>query len=215
MEIVKVKDEITQYRTYEWNGNIPLGIIIKAKNNAGEFETKAYQFITNYRGDILSIRDDEDKEVGSYSYDAYGNLLLVDGEVAIENSIRYAGYYYDDETSNYYLQARYYNPENGAFLALDPHLGDDDELLSQNGYIYANNNPLINVNPNGQRSRIIYALVVGIGYVVDAIVTTLTDYAFIVATVFDAIRGYTGMKKAKKATRSEQAKRIVENDEKL
>ncbi|MEK4136653.1 RHS repeat-associated core domain-containing protein [Kurthia sp. FSL E2-0154] len=44
-------------------------------------------------------------------------MLTVEGDLAKANSIRYAGYYYDDETKNYYLQARYYNPVNGAFLA--------------------------------------------------------------------------------------------------
>ncbi|RIJ63742.1 RHS repeat domain-containing protein [Rummeliibacillus sp. POC4] len=152
MEVVKKNGEVTQYRYYEWNGYTPLGMIVKAKNDAGNFETKAYQFITNHRGDVLSIRDGEDKEVGSYRYDAYGNVLSVEGDVAKDNPIRYAGYYYDEETSNYYLQARYYNPENGAFLALDPHPGDDDEPLSQNGYTYGSNNPVMHVDPEGQFS---------------------------------------------------------------
>jgi len=155
MEIVKVNNEITQYRSYEWNGYTPLGMIVKAKNDTGEFETKAYQFITNHRGDVLSIRDKEDKEVGSYKYDAYGNILAVKGTIAKENPVRYAGYYYDEETKNYYLQARYYNPENGSFLVLDPHPGDDDEPLSQNGYNYANNNPIMNVDPDGNNPILI------------------------------------------------------------
>ncbi|MGE7879174.1 RHS repeat domain-containing protein [Peribacillus muralis] len=62
-------------------------------------------------GDVLSIRDEDDKEVGSYEYDAYGNVLAVEGNIAKDNPIRYAGYYYDEETKNYYLQARYYNSE--------------------------------------------------------------------------------------------------------
>ena len=108
------------------------------------------QFITNHRGDVLSIRDKDDQEVGAYTYDAYGNVLTVEGDLAKANPIRYAGYYYDEETKNYYLQARYYNPTNGSFLALDPHPGDDDEPLSQNGYSYANGNPVMNVDPNGK-----------------------------------------------------------------
>ena len=128
-------------------------MIVKAKNDAGNFETEAYQFITNHRGDVLSIRDQDDQEVGSYRYDAYGNVLSVEGDVAKDNPIRYAGYYYDEETKNYYLQARYYNPANGAFLALDPHPGDDDEPLSQNGYTYANNNPVMSIDPDGHHPQ--------------------------------------------------------------
>ncbi|WP_161809776.1 RHS repeat domain-containing protein, partial [Peribacillus muralis] len=152
LEIVKENNQITQYRSYEWNGYTALGMIIKEKNANGTFQTNPYQFITNHRGDVLSIRDADDKEVGSYEYDAYGNVLAVEGIIAKENPIRYAGYYYDGETKNYYLQARYYNPENGAFLALDPHPGDADEPLSQNGYTYANNNPVMYVDPDGMVS---------------------------------------------------------------
>ncbi len=66
-------------------------MIVKAKNNVDTFETKAYQFITNHRGDVLSIRDSEDNEVASYTYDAYGNILTAEGALAKANPIRYAG----------------------------------------------------------------------------------------------------------------------------
>ncbi|WIL40077.1 RHS repeat-associated core domain-containing protein [Kurthia sp. YJT4] len=155
MEVVKVNNTVTEYRSYEWNGYTPLGMMVKAKNGSGTFETNTYQFITNHRGDVLSIRDKDDQEVATYTYDAYGNKLNATGTLAKANPIRYAGYYYDEETKNYYLQARYYNPANGAFLALDPHPGDDDEPLSQNGYSYANGNPVMKVDPNGEVARFV------------------------------------------------------------
>ena len=31
MEAVKVKDVVTEYRSYEWSGYTPLGMIMKAK----------------------------------------------------------------------------------------------------------------------------------------------------------------------------------------
>lgn len=49
----------------------------------------------------------------------------------------------------YYLIARYYYPEHGVFLSLDPDPGDDDDILTQNGYPYANNNPVMLVDPDG------------------------------------------------------------------
>ncbi|MGE7768615.1 RHS repeat-associated core domain-containing protein, partial [Peribacillus sp. NPDC096540] len=40
-----------------------------------------------------------------------------------KSSSRYAGYYYDIDMNHYYLNARYYNPENGNFLSLDAYPG--------------------------------------------------------------------------------------------
>ena len=39
MEVVKVKDVVTEYRSYEWSGYTPLGMIIKKQNESGTFET--------------------------------------------------------------------------------------------------------------------------------------------------------------------------------
>ncbi|GAF21979.1 wall-associated protein precursor [Bacillus sp. JCM 19047] len=45
--------------------------------------------------------------------------------------------------------ARYYEPKHGVFLSLDPDPGDEDDIITQNGYTYANNNPVMLVDPDG------------------------------------------------------------------
>ena len=57
----------------------------------------------------------------SYSYDAYGvvtKLSFNSGSStgARKNSLTYRGYYYDTESSMYYLQSRYYDPAMGRFI---------------------------------------------------------------------------------------------------
>lgn|GEM_PF-746195 len=151
MEVVKINGDVSEYKLYEWNEYTPLGMIVKKKNSNGGFSVSPYHFITNHRGDILSIRDQEDNIVATYEYDAFGNVLKSNGEMSTDNSIRYAGYYYDQETKNYYLQARYYNPENAVFMALDPNPGDIEDPLSQNGYTYTQNNPLTHIDPDGHQ----------------------------------------------------------------
>lgn len=150
LEIIRNGDSIVQYRNYQWDGTTPLGMVIREKDQSGNWNEKIYHFWTNHRGDVVSVRDNQGVEVGSYLYDAYGNVLTEVGEVAQANPVRYAGYYYDQETKNYYLQARYYNPANGIFLALDPHPGDVKEPISQNGYTYASNNPVNFIDPYGK-----------------------------------------------------------------
>ncbi|MCM1123504.1 MAG: hypothetical protein NC416_13055, partial [Eubacterium sp.] len=52
-----------------------------------------------------------------YQYDAFGNLT--EQKEDITNRILYTGQQYDQETGQYYLRARYYNPVVGRFLQED------------------------------------------------------------------------------------------------
>nr|WP_232515580.1 RHS repeat-associated core domain-containing protein [Aeribacillus pallidus] len=97
----------------------------------------------------------------SYQYDTWGNILSQSGDMAAENPYRYAGYQYDEETGLYYLIARYYHPTHGVFLSMDPDLGDSDDILTQNGYTYANNNPVMLVDPDGHYAHIV--IIAGMG----------------------------------------------------
>ncbi|MBT2688372.1 hypothetical protein J7I93_09275 [Bacillus sp. ISL-47] len=51
------------------------------------------------------------------------------------------------------MLARYYNPDDAVFLSLDPLRGNLEEPITQNGYIYANNNPVMMVDPDGNQAR--------------------------------------------------------------
>ncbi|MEI2467798.1 DNRLRE domain-containing protein [Niallia taxi] len=162
LEITRDNNQIQKYRYYQWDdtGKV-FGMLIKEKNSSGEWIDQSYYFLTNHRGDVVSIVNNAGKEVGSYNYDSFGNILSETGDIAKENSIRYASYYYDQETKHYYLKARYYAPENGNFLALDPHPGDDDDSVSQNGYTYADNNPVNLVDPDGNWAQLVVYGAVG------------------------------------------------------
>ncbi|WP_089971211.1 RHS repeat-associated core domain-containing protein [Lihuaxuella thermophila] len=64
-------------------------------------------------------------------------------------------YRYDKVTGLYYLQNRYYNPDTGRFLTRDPDSGEEMEPLTLNKYIYAGNNPVMNIDPDGNFFKIL------------------------------------------------------------
>ena len=114
------------------------------------YQGSTYYYLTNYRGDVLALTDSNGDIVAKYTYDAWGNIMSEIGTMATINPYRYAGYRYDESTKLYYLMARYYNPDTGVFLSLDSVRGDIMNPLTLNGYSYANNNPVMNIDPNGE-----------------------------------------------------------------
>ncbi len=67
------------------------------------------------------------------------------------NPIRYRSYYFDTETSLYYLNSRYYDPETGRFINADNTKYLDYETLGGLSlYAYCLNNPVMNSDPLGR-----------------------------------------------------------------
>ncbi|OMP27928.1 hypothetical protein BAE31_07155 [Bacillus sp. I-2] len=111
---------------------------------------KKYFYHYNAHGDVIAITNSAGKIVAEYEYDTWGVPTKVKEDEEVKgNPYRYAGYRFDEETGLYYLIARYYEPRNGVFLSLDTDPGSDGDALDQNGYTYGNNNPVMNVDPDG------------------------------------------------------------------
>lgn len=182
---------ITKSYTYDGNGT-PLTMT---------YSGQTYYYLTNYRGDVLALVDANGNVAAEYSYDAWGNILTQSGHLASINPYRYAGYRYDEQTKLYYLMARYYNPDLGMFLSLDPVRGDTMNPITMNGYNYANNNPVMMVDPDGMAAvssnvrRASYALFTGLAYIV---LYLYND----VKSIITAINGIYAIVKAYKTTRN-------------
>ena len=80
-------------------------------------------------------------------YDAWGNLISSTGET--ENSYLYCGEQLDSTTGLYYLRARYMNPATGTFITQDTYAGTIFDPTSLHKYLYANANPVMNVDLSG------------------------------------------------------------------
>nr|WP_242686705.1 RHS repeat-associated core domain-containing protein [Bacillus wiedmannii] len=81
--------------------------------------------------------------------------------MAADNPFGYAGYMYDKEIGMYYLIARYYNPEQGVFLSVDPDPGDEDDPVTMNGYTYADNNPVMMTDSDGKWAWLVPVAIAG------------------------------------------------------
>jgi len=67
----------------------------------------------------------------------------------VENPFRFPGQYYDQETGLHYNWNRYYDPKTGRYLTPDP-IGLEGGM---NLFIYADNSPVVNVDPSGLSDR--------------------------------------------------------------
>ncbi len=115
----------------------------KCYSGKGDFgdEYLDYYYIYNGHGDVVAMADKNGNIVNEYSYDPWGKILSE--TETVNNSIKYAGEYYDKETGLIYLRNRYYDPTIGRFITEDP---ARDQL---NWYTYCNNNPIMFVDPSG------------------------------------------------------------------
>ena len=108
--------------------------------------TETFYFDRNIKGDVIGIYNASGTQIAKYSYDAWGKCTpktLVSNSFSSYNPIRYRGYYYDRETTLYYLNARYYDPSWRRFISPD-HVSSLNPSTANglNLYSYADNNPI-------------------------------------------------------------------------
>ena len=151
--------------------------------------TKSHYFYKNLQGDVIAITDDMGATVARYTYDAWGKVLTVKdasgnnitstAHIANINPFRYRSYYYDTETSLYYLQSRYYNPEVGRFINADKseNFCSTYSVLSNNAFCYCENDPVNETDDQGDVvgsiSKILAKMAMGL--VTGLLVQLMTD----------------------------------------
>ena len=116
------------------------------------YGTNEYFYIRDITGNIIHIIDKYGNIKVTYKYDAYGKVVKEKGnsELIEINSYLYKGYSYDKETSLYYCNSRYYDPEVKRFISIDDISYLDKETLSGiNLYSYCYNNPINKYDPSG------------------------------------------------------------------
>jgi RHS repeat-associated protein len=99
-------------------------------------------YISNPRGDIVTVSNWNLSTSAKFQYDEFGTILQK--ENSINTPFCFLGKYgcMTDTSDLVYLRARYYDPTIGRFLTEDP-------LWSTNRYPYGDNNPISRIDPTG------------------------------------------------------------------
>ncbi|MBU1018069.1 hypothetical protein KKA33_03505 [Patescibacteria group bacterium] len=154
-------------------GKAIIDFLIPSAHAAGvQEEEKVYYYLQDHLGGVDVVTDENGDVVQRKDYLPFGSERLAMG--SSDEDYGFTGKELDEETGLYYYGARYYDPEIGRFVSLDPLvLGEakkskknieniirDPQML--NGYAYAKNNPLKYVDPTGEKSTPIQKLGRGI-----------------------------------------------------
>ena len=156
-------------------------------------DTKSdYVCIRNPLGDIVALSEGSSIKV-TYVYDAWGNHKAYD-QYGVENTspsfignvnpFRYRGYYFDSDTSLYYLRARYYDPEIGQFISPDDvRYMNFESIGGLNLYAYCNYNPVNYSDGSGHMAVVVALLIMGAigataGFAAQSISDTISGKGF-------------------------------------
>lgn len=130
----------TNSKAYTWQPNGIWGTNPVTQIEGGT----TYYYLNDHLGMPQRLTDEQGNVVWSATYDAFGKATVTG---TITNNLRFPGQYFDEETGLHYNWNRYYEPETGRYVSVDPigfAAGD------QNLYRYSGNNVLNIADPNGE-----------------------------------------------------------------
>jgi RHS repeat-associated protein len=123
-----------------------LGLLLWGAAHAG---TVTYVY-SDPQGTPLAEADASGAITATFDYRPYGGQALG----AAPSGPGYTGHVNDPESGLVYMQARYYDPSVGRFLSTDPVGPSPGNLSHFNRYDYANNNPILNIDPDGRNGQL-------------------------------------------------------------
>jgi RHS repeat-associated protein len=138
-QVLEEKTGTNLTRTYTY------GLNLISQRDASSGTQNYYGFDGN--GNTRYLTSTNAVVTDTYAYDAFGNLLTSTGTTT--NFYRYAGEQFDPQLGFYFLRARYMNPNTGRFLTRDSFEGTTSDPTSLHKYLYGADNPINNVDPNG------------------------------------------------------------------
>ena len=149
------QDGVVSYTTDGDNSQTSQNLIgtdgnILATQRYGSDHTDYLLYNKDIQGSSTSLVKEDGSADATYRYTDFGETKI-NGDNKVENEVCYTGGIYDQRTGLYYLNARYYNPEDGRFVTEDTYRGETNEPDTQNLYAYCADNPVNYVDPSGHK----------------------------------------------------------------
>ena len=112
---------------------------------------ETFFFHSDHLGSTSYITDDKGNITQYDAYLPYGELLVDEHSSSEELPYKFNGKQFDEETGLYYYGARYMNPVTSLWYGVDPLA---EKYVSTGGYVYALDNPVNMIDPNGQKVKL-------------------------------------------------------------
>ena len=151
------QDGVVSYTTDGDNSQTSQNLIgtdgnILATQRYGSDHTDYLLYHKDIQGSTTSLVKEDGSADATYRYTDFGETTI-NGDNKAENEVCYTGGIYDQRTGLYYLNARYYNPEDGGFLTEDAYRGETNEPDTQNLYVYCADNPINYIDSSGNKKK--------------------------------------------------------------
>ena len=151
------QDGVVSYTTDGENSQTSQNLIgtdgnILATQRYGSDHTDYLLYHKDIQGSSTSLVKEDGSADATYQYTDFGETTI-NGDNKVENEVCYTGGIYDQSTGLYYLNARYYNPEDGRFVTEDTYRGETAKPETGHLYAYCANNPVNYVDPSGHKAK--------------------------------------------------------------
>ena len=139
-------------RTQKIDGNV------LATERFQQNATQYYLYNKDIQGSTSSLVKEDGSADAIYQYTDFGETMI-QGYDQAKNEVCYTGGIYDQSTGLYYLNARYYDPEDGRFMTEDSYRGEIMNPETGHLYVYCANNPVNYVDPSGHFAAAMYTVI--------------------------------------------------------
>lgn len=130
------------------------GSLVAFREAVGTVITPKYQH-TDALGSPITVTGADKAVLERSEYEPYGQVV----NATTKDGPGFTGHVLDAATGMNYMQQRYYDPQIGRFLSVDPVTAYSNPVGAFNRYWYANNNPYKFTDPDGRESGAAFRVV--------------------------------------------------------